>query len=92
MTADEIRDACKALVARGTKPTRLETRPLTDAFYKLPGNAAGGSLHCVLDDGNYERCHIEWSIGHAEERGDETAVWLARVLLLMSNSQRRRGA
>src|SRR5689334_18313703 len=78
---------CYALIAAGTKPTLDVVRPLVDDFYALPGNGAGGALHCVLDDDNYERCHIQSTI---DENSDPTATLLARVLLLLSNSQRRR--
>lgn len=87
MTAEEIILACKLLVARGTKPTRPEVSPLISAFYKLPGNGAGGELHVVLDDGNYERLFIRGCIARAEK--PETR-WLGHVLLMLSNSQRRR--
>lgn len=83
--------ACRAIVDRGTKPALPEVRSLVDEFYAMPGNGAGGyALHCVLDDNNWERCFVESSIETARELGDVNAEWLARVLLLMSNSQRRK--
>lgn len=88
MTA--LTDACRRIVERGTKPTLPEVRPLVDAYYALPGNGAGGSLHVVLDDNNVERRFIESGIEHARERDDLDGEWLARVLLLLSPSQRRR--
>lgn len=90
MTADEIVERCKAIVARGTKPTRPEVESLVKAFYKLDGNGAGGSLHIVLDDYNWERGHIEFCVGYAIEKGDAPGEWLARVLLMLSPSQRRK--
>jgi hypothetical protein len=87
MTAEQITEACLALVARGTKPTLPEVRPLIDAYYALPGNGAGGELHCVLDDHNYERCHIRSTLDRAQK--EETKA-LCRVLLMLSNSQRRK--
>lgn len=69
------------------KPTLPEVRPLVRAFRKLPGNIVGGELHCVLDDHNYERRHIRSSIAGATK---PEARWLGHVLLLLSNSQRRR--
>ncbi len=87
MTANEITAACRALCERGTKPTLPEVRPLIDAYYKLDGNGAGGELHIVLDDHNYERSHIRYCISAAQK--DETR-WLGQVLLMLSNSQRRK--
>lgn len=102
MTADQLIAECKRLAARpgtgtesvwhqgrppGAKPTLAEVRPLLRAYYRLPGNGVGGELHCVLDDGNYERRHIRSCIASAERV--ETR-WLGHVLLLLSNSQRRR--
>lgn len=87
MTAEEITAECRRLVERGTKPTLPEVKPLVNAYYKLPGNGAGGELHCVLDDGNYERYFIRSTLAKAEKA--ETR-WLCHVLLMLSNSQRRR--
>jgi hypothetical protein len=81
---------CLALVLRGTKPTLVEVRPLVAALYALPGGGAGGSLHSVLDDGNWRRDSVEYCIRYAEERGDAVCAALGRVLLLLSNSQRRK--
>lgn len=85
-----VEQRCRAIVARGTKPTLLEVRPLIESFYKLEGNGAGGSLHIVLDDNNVQLPHIQWCAEQAEAKGDTTAVWLARVLCMLSASQRRR--
>lgn len=87
MTAAEITAECQRLHARGSKPTLPEVRPLIEAYYELPGNGAGGELHIVLDDSNYERGHIRWCIEGATKV--ETR-WLGHVLLMLSNSQRRR--
>jgi hypothetical protein len=87
MTADQIIAECRRLHARGTKPTRPEVAPLIRAYYALPGNIVGGELHVVLDDGNYERVHIE-SV-RARATNPETR-WLCIVLSMLSNSQRRR--
>lgn len=78
---------CCQLLSRGTKPTLLEVRPLIDRYYALPNNLAGGELHVVLDGHNIKRHHIVWCRDRAEL--PETRA-LADVLLLLSNSQRRR--
>ena len=44
-------------------------------------------MHCVLDDHNYERRHIRSCI---EGCAKPETRWLGEVLLLLSNSQRRR--
>jgi hypothetical protein len=87
MTAAQLTEACRALCGRRTKPTLPEVRPLVNAFYELPGNGAGGDLHTVLDDDNYERSHIRYCLDHPMKI---EARWLAHVLLMLSNSQRRR--
>ena len=87
LTAAQIIETCQALHRRSTKPTLPEVRPLVDAYYELPGNGAGGELHIVLDDHNYERSHIRWCIAQAKKV--ETR-WLGHVLVMLSNSQRRR--
>jgi hypothetical protein len=87
VTAEQLANECRRLWARRIKPTLPEVRPLIDAYYALPGNGAGGELHVVLDDGNYERRFIRGVIAHAERV--ETR-WLAHLLCLLSNSQRRR--
>lgn len=78
----------RALVKRGTKPTTLEVAPLVRAFYAMPGNGAGGSLHVVLDDGNYADAFVDGCIEYATARGDDVGEQLARVLRLMSRTQR----
>lgn len=104
MTPSELAAECKRLATRTdasgnpVKPTLPDVRPLVDAWYSLPGNGAGGMLlHAVLDDHNYERPHIVSSIQRAHRVFDknpelypEAAMWLGEVMLLMSNSQRRR--
>lgn len=85
--AMDICDACRRIIERGTKPTLPEVRPLIDEYYALPGNGAGGGLHIVLDDGNYERGNVQYCIDRAS---DEETRQLGLVLLMLSNSQRRR--
>jgi len=87
VTADQLIEACQAIVGRGVKPILPEVSPLIEAYYALPGNGAGGELHIVLDDGNYQRSSVNFCIDRA--RKQETR-WLGCVLLMLSNSQRRR--
>lgn len=79
-----------ALIRRQTKPTLPEVKPIINAFYELPGNAVGGKLHCVLDDYNWERKFVVSCEKEAHDAGDMPAYRLAQVLMMLSNSQRRR--
>lgn len=72
------------------KPTIPEVVPLVREFKSRPGNNIGGSLHIVLEDGNFEACHTECCLERAKERGDYAAVALARILLQMSKTQRKK--
>ena len=63
---------------------------LVTAYYAKPGNAAGGSLHLVLDDGNVQDEHVEFCRDYAAREGDEDGVALAELLLEMSVAQRER--
>ena len=73
-----------------TKPTIPEVLPLVRAYYALPGNGAGGSLHIVLDDQNVDDADVQFCLDHARERGDEPGVTLATLLLAMSKTQRKK--
>lgn len=72
-------------------------RPLTEAaikwlvklFYALPDNGAGGKLHVVLDDNNWEREHVQWCRDRATEADDKAAVRMAKVLLELTDDQLR---
>lgn len=53
-------------------------------------NLAWGSLHIVLDDGNVEDSSVEFCIKYAQENGDMEGERLAKILLTMSPTQRRK--
>jgi hypothetical protein len=72
------------------RPTVPDVAPLVRAYYAKPGNDMGGSLHIVLEDENVADHHVAACIQFARERGDEDGMWLARVLLTMSRTQRLR--
>lgn len=74
----------------GKEPTCDNVAPLVREFYAMPSNGAGGSLHIVLDDGNVEDSHVDFCIQFAIEREDPFGKWLARVLRLMSTTQRKK--
>jgi hypothetical protein len=59
-------------------------------YYKQPGNEAGGNLHLVLEDPNYDDGSVRYCIEVAELAGDKDGAWLARRILECSKSQRRR--
>ena len=71
-----------------TKPTVPDVLPIAKAYLAKPGNAVGGSLHIVLDDGNVQDSHVDHCIERARERGDEDGVLLATLLRQMSRTQR----
>lgn len=68
-------------------PTALEVKALIRAWYAMPEHGAGGSLHIVLDDGNWERDSIEFCRGYAAERGDIAGVCFSELLLTCSDEQ-----
>lgn len=50
-----------------------------------------GSLHTVLDDGNFENDFVdEESEAEVRERGDEEGAQLTAILRLMSKTQRKK--
>jgi len=71
-----------------TKPTVPDVLPIAKAYLAKPGNAVGGSLHIVLDDGNVQDSHVDFCIDCARQRGDEDGVLLATLLRQMSRTQR----
>lgn len=72
-------------------------RPLTEdviddlikAWYAIEDNVVGGSLHVVLDDGNWKREHVEFCRGWAKERGDAPGEAFATALLTLTDEQLR---
>ena len=72
------------------KPTVLEILPVVRAYYAKPNNGVGGSLHIVLEDGNIETSHIEFCMEYARENNDPDGVVLAKLLMKMSRTQRRK--
>ena len=72
------------------KPTREEVSKLVKDYYAKPDNLVGGNLHVVLDDGNIQDYHIELCLKQAEEERDEDGIILAKALLEMSLTQRKK--
>lgn len=75
-----------------TKPTVPEIVPLAKAIYARPGGVVGCCLHIVLDDGNYEDGSVQYCLDQAIGFDHKDCVELARKLLLMSKTQRRKVA
>ena len=70
------------------KPTVPEVMPLVREYYE--DNYAGGSLHIVLDDGNIRDSDLEFCLKEAELAGDERAIKIAKLMLQMSKTQRKK--
>jgi hypothetical protein len=64
--------------------------PMVREYVAKPGNMGGGSLHMVLDDGNWDDGSVRFCINWAAERGDVEGFDLGLILLTMSKTQRRR--
>lgn len=84
-------DLCDAYATAGVKPRDVrDIKALVDYFYGKPDNGAGGSLHIVLDDGNVEDSSIAFCRKWAADRDDKMGVALCDVLVLCSQTQRRK--
>lgn len=79
-----------AALATSGKPTLPLLRPIVRAWYALPDNGAGGSLHIVLDDSNIDDDSVRFCHRYAKEMGDDLGVKLAELLLRCSKTQRKR--
>jgi hypothetical protein len=90
MSDTELATSFEELLVLTRKPILPELVAATRAYYALPGNAVGGSLHIVLDDLNLGTSSIEWCQAYAAEKGDLAGIGLARMLLLASPTQRRK--
>ena len=64
--------------------------PKLREFMLKPENGVGGNLHIVLEDGNVSDGDVVFCINNAIERGDKDGEELARMLLKMSKTQRKK--
>ena len=80
-------EVCSLSVVAG-KPTVPEVLPLVRELYAT--NSVGCCLHIVLDDGNVNDIHVQACADSARERGHPKCEALARKLLEMSPTQRRK--
>lgn len=70
---------------------RLTVPDVIDRFRAYhQANPAWGALHIVLDDGNVRNKDVQFCIDSALEQGDVEGHELARLLLEMSVTQRRK--
>jgi hypothetical protein len=91
MTDGMFFELCEAYASAGQKPRDVrDVSALVKHFYEKPGNGAGGSLHIVLDDGNIEDDSIAFCRKWAADRDDRMGVALCDVLILCSQTQRRK--
>jgi hypothetical protein len=86
----QVSPAFAKLLVIGSKPTVPQLIEAAKAYYSMPGNGVGGSLHIVLDDDNIEDSHIQWCIDYASSKGDNEGVLLGKMLLAASYTQRRK--
>jgi hypothetical protein len=70
--------------------TRNDVSLLALDYLAKDGNGAGGNLHLVLEDGNVESSHIEYCLKQAETNGDNEGVGLAKAILQLSMTQRKK--
>lgn len=77
-------------VEERTRPHVPDVLPLAVAYLSKPGNHIGGNLHIVLEDHNCGDDSIRHCIGRCVEAGDKDGETLARKLLAMSMTGRRK--
>jgi len=68
------------------KPTIPEVIERFRAYHSL--HPVWGSLHVVMEDGNFADCHVRYAIGLARYDGDAEGACLGQILLRMSKTQR----
>lgn len=85
-----IIEECRRLLLRSLRPTVPEVRPIIEAWYRIPGNIVGGSLHVVLEDRNFDDRSIRWNLDRVLKNGDEAAAMICMVLLECSKTQRKK--
>lgn len=77
--------------SRAERPMKPTIPEVVDRFRTYhEAHPAWGALHIVLEDGNVADCYVFYCAERAEEVGDEEGAALARILLQMSKTQRRK--
>lgn len=77
---------------RGIRPVPDLLTPELIARFRayLEDNPVWGSLHIVLSDCNFEDFHVQYVIDRAATEKDAEGLELARLLLRMNKTQRRK--
>lgn len=86
MNDQQIIDTCNELLASSGRITVPQVAPLVASYRANDGHA----LHVVIDDGNVDDRTVDRCVRRATESGDVVGAMLARVLLRMTRTQRRR--
>lgn len=71
-----------------TRPTIPDVLPRFRAYHER--HFAWGALHIVLDDDNCDNASVEHCVKWAQESGDAEGEALARILMSMSKTQRKK--
>lgn len=64
------------------------TKRSIESFYKHPDNLAGGPLHIVVDDHNYETQFLAYCLNEAIKIGDIQAILLLNLILNIPAEER----
>jgi hypothetical protein len=72
-----------------TSPVYLILDLLKD-YYRKPENNVGGNLHIILEDPNERDKDVQFCIDRAQLRGDQDGVIIAKAILNLSITQRRK--
>lgn len=86
----QVSSSFAKLIVLDKKPTLSQLIEAAKAYYLMPGNSVGGSLHIVLDDDNIMPQHIDWCIDYALLNGDNEGVLLGKMLKMASFTQRKK--
>ena len=68
----------------------IEILKLIKDYYSKEGNAVGGSLHMVLDDGNLDNSDIQFAINYAKKEMDCDGIKIGEILLSLSKGERKK--
>lgn len=67
---------------------RAALRLMVREWYDRPGNSAGGLLHAMLDDGNFEDRFVEIDRHRVAESGDNLAIAIVDAVSALPESER----
>ena len=70
------------------RPTVPEVQPLADRIRASPGGAVGCCLWISLENGNMTDADLRYCLQNAQENCHPDCELLARLLLLMTGTQR----